>query len=536
MNFDCPGCHAKYQIADEKVATKAVKMKCRKCQTPILISSLGARRALGVSEGRAITMPPGMSVAPVARSLAPPSIPRRRSLGPAEEAGVTLTHAGHAEAPAPAGFDSPGPERGPVKSERSPANGSAGLHKASLPPSRGARLPNSSEEPAPSRAPSLGPDLGKVQIQIRERDMAGPPSLRRMASKIPMETWHVGVAGAVQGPWTRTEIGERIRKGEINGDALVWKDGMSGWAPLRGVDALKDLLAPPPDAPLPEAPAPLAPAPFDVEPSMAKPLAEAPKIDLGSTLSPVTGHEAGRKSEPRRDSLWARMEAKAPKKTHIAFLAVAAAVFGGAMTFAFFGGSETKIVEKVVEVRVKDEVKPADNVPPPPPPDADNGATAHASGVAKTTHAGRPASGDTSGGTAPAAGENKGGLKGLSGLSGLSSAGPQSGPQSGFTPSATQALDSSQVQSTVSRYQSGVKRGCWQPALDSRDKSAPSSARVTVAITVSSSGAVKNVSSSGDPPGYRGLASCIQSRVSAWSFPPSSGTTTVNVPFVFAAQ
>jgi len=57
-----------------------------------------------------------------------------------------------------------------------------------------------------------------------------------------------------------------------------------------------------------------------------------------------------------------------------------------------------------------------------------------------------------------------------------------------------------------------------------------------VTITVSPSGSVQNVSTSGDPRGYRGLAGCIASRVRGWQFSASSGTTTVNVPFVFAAQ
>ena len=31
MKFLCDNCKAKYQIADEKVAGKTVRMKCRKC-------------------------------------------------------------------------------------------------------------------------------------------------------------------------------------------------------------------------------------------------------------------------------------------------------------------------------------------------------------------------------------------------------------------------------------------------------------------------------------------------------------------------
>lgn len=81
-----------------------------------------------------------------------------------------------------------------------------------------------------------------------------------------------------------------------------------------------------------------------------------------------------------------------------------------------------------------------------------------------------------------------------------------------------------------------MKRSCWQPALDARSKDAPTSARVNVAIVVSPSGSVQSVSTSGDPKGYPGLASCIAARVKGWQFASSSGSTTVNVPFVFAAQ
>ena len=103
--------------------------------------------------------------------------------------------------------------------------------------------------------------------------------------------------------------------------------------------------------------------------------------------------------------------------------------------------------------------------------------------------------------------------------------------------SGTGQLDGAQIQSTVARYTGSVKRACWQPALDTRDKDAPTTARVNVAITVLPSGSVSNaVVNGGDPKGYRGLSQCISSRVRGWQFPPSGDTTTVNVPFVFAAQ
>jgi hypothetical protein len=97
-------------------------------------------------------------------------------------------------------------------------------------------------------------------------------------------------------------------------------------------------------------------------------------------------------------------------------------------------------------------------------------------------------------------------------------------------------LGAGQLQSTVAKYTGGVKRSCWQPALDTRDKDAPTSARVNVTITVAPSGSVQDVSTSGDPRGYPGLASCIAGRVRGWQFPAASASTTLNVPFVFAAQ
>jgi predicted Zn finger-like uncharacterized protein len=114
--------------------------------------------------------------------------------------------------------------------------------------------------------------------------------------------------------------------------------------------------------------------------------------------------------------------------------------------------------------------------------------------------------------------------------------GPRAAPAFADTPPPGTELGAGQLQSTVAKYTGGVKRSCWQPALDTRDKDAPTSARVNVTITVAPSGNVQDVSTSGDPRGYPGLASCIAGRVRGWQFPAASASTTLNVPFVFAAQ
>jgi hypothetical protein len=104
------------------------------------------------------------------------------------------------------------------------------------------------------------------------------------------------------------------------------------------------------------------------------------------------------------------------------------------------------------------------------------------------------------------------------------------------SPSLSQYLNSEQVQATVARYMGSVKRACWQSALDTRERDAPTTARVNVTITVLPSGSVETATGGDDPRGYKGLSACVTSRVRGWQFPPAGGATTIHIPFVFAAQ
>jgi hypothetical protein len=99
----------------------------------------------------------------------------------------------------------------------------------------------------------------------------------------------------------------------------------------------------------------------------------------------------------------------------------------------------------------------------------------------------------------------------------------------------TGSLSSAQVQSVVARNRSGIERSCWQRAFANRPEGAPETARVSIALRVGASGVVESVSTTGDPPGYSGLASCIADRARGWTFPPAQRSTSVNVPFAFVA-
>lgn len=129
------------------------------------------------------------------------------------------------------------------------------------------------------------------------------------------------------------------------------------------------------------------------------------------------------------------------------------------------------------------------------------------------------------------------GEKGSDSLSGLAAGvGPAPAAGAGSERGTSTGLEAAAIQSTVQKNQNAVKRSCWQPALNGRSADAPSTARVTTTIQIAPNGAVTNVKHSGDPRGYPGLGGCIVTRVKTWTFPRANGSTTANIPFVFAAQ
>ncbi|MCA9597140.1 MAG: DUF4339 domain-containing protein, partial [Myxococcales bacterium] len=389
------------------------------------------------------------------------------------------------------------------------------------------------------------------------QSVTAPESAPLSTLSTPSDEWYVGINGVPVGPIRLSELRSKASAGTITLDSLVWRDGFEEWISLRtfpelvaiveeGVSSARASLTPlsphvssPPVAPVP-APKPEVYDPFAMPSAPAAgaladpfgaPAAPPPAAAVPQTGPAVVTERALSESEfviPKRSG------------TPIAaWIAVAAALICGlGIGFVLFDREKpSDPIVKYVEVPAKDPGKgtaanPESTAEAQNPEATDDAGTKAVAGKAGTAggvaKAGTPATADTT---------KKGGLTGLSGLSGLSGPGPTGGPSGDNGAQAhPDGLDGATIQKTVSRYTGSVKRSCWQPALDTRAKDAPSSARVSVTIHVAPSGSVSSVSSSGDPKGYRGLASCITSRVRAWQFPAAGAPTTVNVPFVFAAQ
>ena len=560
MKFLCPSCKAKYQIADEKVAGRSVRMKCRKCGFMIQVSSALASPAtdsdppeqLNEADSSAPPPPPATSAAQPAKAAAPsPAVPR---VAP-----------GLAKLPAAKGAALPAPRPPPGKPV-------GAVPKPAVPPARpsapkAAPVPSAPKPEAPSApkaaaAPSAVAAALAVTAPTKElalsevpRDFEAEDEVTRMADagalagaftqafgggldgpaevaaplSMPGDEWFVGINGVPVGPIRLSELRSKAASGAVSKESLVWRDGFEDWRPLKtypelvaiveeGVSSARASLTP------------FTPPASEARDVTAKPTAVAAVDAFAAAPSPsaVTG------SAVVTDDISALIPPRRGTSPMVWVAMVIAIALGLTMGFVLFGGqkaTETKIVEKIVEVPAKG----AENNGTPVA--ANNGVpeTAVAADPAAPKKTGTP-SGKTAATPEGDAAKVNPGLKGLTGLSGLGpSGGPSTGGPSGDTSGGSQ-LDGGQIQSTVSRYTGSVKRRCWQPALDARAKDAPMTAKVTVTITVGGTGSVQNATTSGDPRGYSGLANCIASSVRSWQFPASGGTTIANVPFVFAGQ
>lgn len=554
MKFSCPSCSAKYQISDDKVEGRTVKMKCRKCGTVIPIRAEPSHRELAAApvvhaqslkpSQQSLAAKPGgyglsASRLPVIEAPAPPSIPTQPP--PSEwHAGIDGSAVG------PLTFQElqrhimdgtitadtfiwrdgmDGWKQVPDVPEVAPLLEAIELEgPPSMPAVAKAQRKGGVVVPAPTVPKPLGPPKPSISAKapaasplLGSRGGPASPVKQLAVSPVINEIAQPNLIPSLQAPPDNTRAGDHPSVPAVASVKPVGPDH-------------EDEFAFPPAAarkPLPESGL-VAAGVAGTQTKISD--APAPDVALQGEGPYVANHQ------PSYDSLVMQLHKKRSNRWAIPFTVVAALGLGLTFGFVLFGDQETKIIRQIVEVPAEiSEAKQrksdlAEDLSAAATPEVvDDAATRTQPG--KSTGA-KP--GATSAASAKDAEKVAEGLKGLSGLQGLD--GPSSGPSASTAAAGGKPLESAQIQRVVTQYQTSVKRGCWQPALMSRDKDAPSSARVTVSITVAGSGAVTNATTGGDPKGYSGLSTCISQKVRGWTFPRSSGTTTVNVPFVFAAQ
>jgi predicted Zn finger-like uncharacterized protein len=633
MKFVCDNCNAKYQIGDEKVAGKTVRMKCRKCGHDIKVS--GQRPGGGEPNVIETTMT-GLDVEPAPMSVVGNAIPAPAPSAPAAPA-ARATWSAEAE------DESTSIMNAPVRDAVAAVTAGRTNPAAPAPrpvPAPAPRAVGAAPAPRPAAAPAARPAAAAPAPRPaapqphRTRSSSSLPAVRAYDPAIDDVEWYVGIAGSPVGPIRASAIRERAAGGEVDGESLVWREGLPEWKPLKTFPELLAAIVPaaPAPAPTPEpalitpqppkpaapapapAPAPVAAAPAPVAPAPPAPIAAAP-APAPAAAAPVapapapapapvaaapapapapaapapsaapigilgdpfaappsaapspTSQQNGKANGTHAgalafDGLAAAANAPAapvepvrpdvpkvdidpgleerlvprPRQTSPAVYAfiAAAAVFGGVAAWALLINKPQPQIVVVQAPPIITTVAPSSSASSAP-----DGQTQVEVGDISTDKTATPNNRQASagGGPKPKPSGSSASTAPLDTSGFVNNVpGPQATAPSGPGPGGGGQLSQGEIQGVVASQQPMVKRKCWQPALEARAANGPTNARVSASITIGPSGNVESASASGSEKDFPGLSSCIAARMKNWKFPPSGGTTTANVPFVFAGQ
>jgi predicted Zn finger-like uncharacterized protein len=527
VKFLCDNCKAKYQIADEKVAGKTVRMKCRKCGHQIEVRAAVTETSTANAPPRPPAKPPARGGSGLATtfSATKPRAPSSPPHAPGALAGAFQRQV--AEAPASVSGKASielsvtdewyvainGVPVGPVRISELRRKAAAGaVTEDSLCWQEGLEewrpirsIPDlaalvreaaqgqrpSLVAPEPPRAPSMPPPPRAAPATARPSMTPAPPAPPRA----PQPT----------GPGRSNVVPLRpaAAMAPIERASDDFGLGMGSAAP-----AFAPTPTPPQPQPLVTGPQPLVTGP---QPIMPVPM------PVGDPFAVPPPQPA---ADPYRSSVMPPPAAPTQEKKGGVPLwfwpvLVLALGFGGGLAFLVFRPQPTP---PPVVIQMPNTATPpaSERVDTPPPTSAEPLPTPAESGK-KTVATRTTPKGPT---------EEKKGID----LGGLvpGAGGPAVGP--GSSPGgAGGGLDQAGVERVVANHRAGVKRTCWERGGADQK----SSVNVTVTANVAPNGSVAGTSSSGDDPV---VAKCIENQVRTWTFPPPGSSTTINIPFKFVRQ
>ena len=557
MKFLCDKCKAKYQIADEKVAGRTVRMKCRKCGHLIEV------RAEVTETSVATKLPKEPEPPPATREAKPP-----------ESTGTGETNT-------PTAFVARAVQ--PALAEPRPVQ--------------------------PVRPPQPSTPLGSLAGAFRtavEREEE-PSSPLDMADLRAADEWYVAINGVPVGPILVAEVRRKAALGSVTEDTLVWQDGLDEWRPVRSFPELaatvreaahagRGSLVPPappsrgtarlspdrspavhavPQAPLhPPAPPPQAPAPAPPASSVQRPIALAPHAPTPQgphPLAPAVAPEQTGAAAP------AESPPPAPRSAEVQPASVSADPFKVPAP-PFVGSSAANAQEPLgrpVAARTLDEaalrslgeldLPPARGTPwvaiamvaaamafgstaaivlllprasqPAQPESAlPAAATMNPQNTMKPGVAGDPSDRPANQRESPSPSSQAEALRRP-----VASAPPRPQPMAAATASASsrafdthsfippsagviptddttespkapgQCQSEGQVQQVIAQHQTAIRRTCWE-----RNQTEKPAASVAVALTIAPDGSPQGVSVTGDDPM---VARCIEGDLHSWHFP-----------------
>lgn len=526
MKFLCDNCKAKYQIPDEKIAGRTLRMTCRRCSHDIIIrGEQAAKPRAGVRKPRPARG--GSSAGPMPRRTRGGS-----SVGPAPRAtkGSALGADFRRQAMAPAPAPAPAPPAavhewhvsindvpvGPIKrDELARKVGTGAVHAETLAWREGF------DDWRPVK------NIPELMALIRQRRAPAPPP-----------------PAAAPRTARRTSSSTGIpRQAEPTGE----RTGRNNVIPIGGRLGAAAAPAPPAPEPIPApvfAPVP-GPAPADdgLPADLSLPAAlSAPGADLAAApLSASSAAPAARAGIPV--GAWIAIAGAGAFGIALAFMVMARMFSSEPAPVA----SNQTTPEVEAPTPVADLTLTAPIAEPTPEPIAEPGepgetepgetepaAPSESPTAMRRSGAPRPAGAGTGTGTMRSktkqmsAEEREllarfGGGTGaapskIRGVTGIEESGPRREP-----------LDATQLSRVVSANRPGLQR-CYDRAI--RGRGEPPSVRMDIQLRVASSGRVTRASASGND--FGGLKSCLEASVRRWRFPASSAGAETRFPIVFS--
>jgi predicted Zn finger-like uncharacterized protein len=255
MKFLCDQCKAKYQIADEKVQGKTLRMKCRKCGHVIEIRAL-------TGDTKHSTVPPSsgalssqqtmqldsLSDEAAAAALSNPSIPQAPK-NPFARAPAAGTPANKAAPPRPGGGIASPPRPGGLGGGlggRADATGARSPLAGSPTGTRPIGRPEAPKKTAVTTPPEDDNGPPSALANAFNRSVTRKPELTNPSSSAstdpPAEEWYVAIEEVPVGPIRLTDLRAKYGEGNVTDDSLVWREGFEEWRPLRTLAELHELV------------------------------------------------------------------------------------------------------------------------------------------------------------------------------------------------------------------------------------------------------------------------------------------------------
>ncbi len=237
MKFVCENCKAKYQISDDKVAGRTLRMKCRRCGEMIQVAATVTESSVSTKlpgEHAAGSAPQPVRATPPPRPVGPEPLEPSGPDGTGDDGATVIRQSPFfhpsPKAPAPA---APPPPRPGAPRIVPPARASLAGSRSSHPPPR-----PSNPGPAPMHSPS-SPGLHAGFARAVAAPARGAPDAHPAPSQaLPTEDWYVGIGGVPLGPVRLAVLRDKAAAGQVDGDSLVWREGFDEWQSVRSIPPL----------------------------------------------------------------------------------------------------------------------------------------------------------------------------------------------------------------------------------------------------------------------------------------------------------